>query len=169
MAVIRFAEVPQFYHTYLAYIHDQNLAEAFEQHVKELTCFLQAMPPDKWSYRYTPDKWSIKEVVQHLIDAERIFCYRALVFARKDETALSGFDENSYAANSNADARTPQSLMEELALVQKSSQLLFRHFDAAALAASGIANGNRIYAEAIGFVIIGHARHHLRIVKERYF
>lgn len=168
MANIHWEKIPAFYHTYLHNIDDEELVEALQKQETETSAFLKNLPPDKWNYRYATDKWSIKEMVQHLIDAERIFCYRALVFARKDKAVLPGFDENSYAEACHAEARSAENLMEEIAVVQKSSRLLFQSFDAAMLAATGVANGNAVYVEAIGFIIAGHGRHHMRILKERY-
>src|SRR5687767_14905294 len=114
------SQIPEFYHKYVQLVTEENLSQAFEKHATQFTSFLQAIPTEKWDYCYAEDKWSIKEVVQHIIDAERIFGYRALTFARKDNVALPGFDENKYASNSNADDRAPKDLLEELELVQKS-------------------------------------------------
>ena len=132
------------------------------------TITLKNIPDEKWDYRYAEGKWTIKELVQHIIDAERIFCYRALNFARKDRSELPGFDENEFAAVSKADKRSKQDLLDELATVQKSSMQLFASFDDEQLNESGKANGNSIYVNGIGFIIVGHTMHHLNILKERY-
>src|SRR5205807_1491219 len=113
-------------------------------------------------------KWSIKEVVQHIIDAERIFSYRALTFARKDEGPLPGFDEEQFARESKASGRSKRDLLDELADVQKASRSLFRSFDEEQLINTGIANGKPIQVKAIGFIIIGHSLHHKNIISERY-
>ena len=102
------SRVPHFYHNYIAQVTEPNLANAFQQHLVELLALLIDIPDEKWNYRYADGKWSIKEMVQHIIDADRIFCYRALRFARKDKTELPGFDENTFAAASNADRRTKE-------------------------------------------------------------
>ena len=141
---------------------------AFEKESASLIRFLETIPPEKHHYRYAEGKWSIKEVLQHIIDAERIFAYRALRFTRKDTTPLPGFDENSFAATSKADARSWDKLLEELNVVRRSSELLFNSFDAEQLQANGISSNSPNYVLAVGFIIIGHAMHHQKILKERY-
>ncbi len=106
--------------------------------------------------------------MQHLIDAERIFSYRALCFARKDTVALPGFDEDIYAKHSKANQRSKESLLQEVKFVQQSSAAMFNSFDKEQIEASGIANNNSIYVSAIGFIINGHALHHKKILEERY-
>ncbi|MFN2457228.1 MAG: DinB family protein [Chitinophagaceae bacterium] len=160
--------VPQYYHNYINLVQQDNLQEALAQHVSNAVSFLQNVPEDKWNYRYAEGKWSIKEVVQHMIDAERIFCYRALCFARKDQIPLPGFDENTYASASKADRRSKDDLLEELEFVQKASGKLFTSFDEEQLNATGIANENSVYVLAIGFIIAGHTIHHLNILQQRY-
>ena len=169
MAQVNLEKVPGFYHNYIRMVTEEDLLSAFQQHPKDLISFLKGIPNEKWSYRYAEGKWSIKEMIQHLIDAERIFCYRALTFARKDDKMLPGFDENHYTAVSKADQRNPKDLMEELELLQRASAKLFESFDEEKLQAEGVANNNRIYVEAIGYIIIGHCRHHLKVLQERYF
>jgi len=160
--------VPAFYHNYIHQVEALNLPQALQKHATDTIPFLQTIPADKWTFRYAEGKWTIKELVQHIIDAERIFNYRALCFARHDETALPGFEEDFYAANSEANKRSPEELLEELLIVQKSSVLLFQSFSEAQLEATGVANGNPIYVNAIGFIIAGHTLHHLKIIRERY-
>lgn len=168
MANLNLEKVPVFYHNYISKVPENNLAEAMERHTQDLLSFLQTIPDSKWDFRYAEGKWSIREVVQHLIDSERIFCYRALTFARQDPHELPGFDEDRYAAVCNAARRSADELLEELAVVQRASQLLFASFDASQLAAGGIANKKPIYVEALGFIIVGHSRHHQQVIRERY-
>ena len=168
MHPIDLQRVPPFYHDYIRKVEAANTKAAFKIHLEKSMAFLETIPAARWDHRYAEGKWTIKEVVQHMIDAERIFCYRALCFARRDATPLPGFDENSYADASHAAQREPQSLLRELKLVQESSALLFASFTEDDLQAVGIANGKPIYVEAIGFIIVGHTLHHLQIVKERY-
>ena len=160
--------VPAFYHNYIKQVEATNLQQALHQHEAETVPFLQSIPADKWMFRYAEGKWTIKELVQHIIDAERIFNYRALCFSRKDEMALPGFDEDLYVTHSEANKRSQEELLQELKIVQQSSILLFGSFSEAQLEASGVANGNPIYVKAIGFIIAGHTLHHLRIIRERY-
>src|SRR4051812_29310774 len=107
------SRVGHFYHDYIKLVLEEDLNEAFEKQSASFIRFLETIPPDKYDYRYAPDKWTIKEVLQHIIDAERIFAYRALTFARRDKTRLPGFDENSYAENSKAAGRPWDRIVEE--------------------------------------------------------
>jgi uncharacterized damage-inducible protein DinB len=168
MAALDLTRVPVYYHKYIAKVEETELSKAFISHGKELVAFLTDLPAEKWSYRYAPGKWSIKEVVQHIIDGERIFGYRALTFARKDRTSLPGFEENDYAANCEADRRIPESLLNELQLVQQSTAAMFNSFSEEQLEQSGTANEQGTYVRALGFILIGHSIHHLHVMKERY-
>jgi uncharacterized damage-inducible protein DinB len=168
MPPIDLHQVPPFYHNYIRQVSHTTLTAALNAHCQQPAAYLEAIPADRWSYRYAPGKWSIKEVVQHIIDAERIFCYRALCFARGERQPLPGFDENEYAAQSFADEREKEGLMEELQTVQQSSRQLFASFTDRQLEATGIANGNPIPVKAIGFILAGHTLHHLNILNERY-
>ena len=160
--------VPAHYHNYINLVPHNNLKEAFIIHQVELYNFLKGLPDEKWSYRYAEGKWSIKEMVQHIIDTERIFAYRALCIARGEEAPLPGFDENSYAAASKADKREKEHLLEELKAVQTSTTLLFQSFDDEQLSTTGNANGKPIDVDAIGFIAVGHVLHHKKIIQERY-
>lgn len=168
MPKVNLEKVPPFYHNYINQVPEDDLAEAFEHNARNIISLIKTISDDKWMYRYAPGKWSIKEMIQHMIDAERIFCYRALTFARFDDKLLPGFDENHYAAVSKADNRNSTDLIEELELVQRASAKLFGSFTEDQLKAEGTANNNRIYVEAIGYIIVGHNRHHINILKERY-
>jgi len=168
MPNVDLTRVPIFYHNYIGQVKENELAATLHAHQQTLITELEKIPPEKWDYRYAKGKWSIKEMVQHLIDAERIFCYRALNFARKDSNALPGFDENEFAQTSRADKRSKNDLIEELTTVQKSTALLFGSFDEEQLNETGVANGWSIYVKAIGFIIAGHALHHRNVLRERY-
>lgn len=168
MHPVNLAQVPPFYHKYIEKVDAATLPEAFEKYKSQLLPFVSAIPEEKWEWRYAPGKWTIKESVQHMIDTERIFAYRALAFARRDPNPLPGFDENAYTPASRANRRSSASLVAELELVHQSTVALFESFDAEMLAASGVANGNSVYVEGIGFIIVGHGLHHLALFKERY-
>jgi hypothetical protein len=165
---VEWNKVPEFYHNYIRKVAHLTLPEALAQHGAELPLSLQNVPEEQWAFRYAPGKWSIKEVVQHIIDAERIFCYRALCFARGEKAALPGFDENEYAAASGADNRTKMALLQEFETVQQGTSQLFASFGDGQLTASGTANKSSIYVAAIGYIIAGHCLHHINILKERY-
>lgn len=168
MANVDLSRVPEFFHTYINHVRENNLANAFQTHQTDLISLLKSIPPEDWNYRYAEGKWSIAEVVQHVIDAERIFCYRALCIARQDKISLPGFDEDNYARASRAGRRAKEELLEELSVVQRSSAQLFASFDEEMLEENGISNGKSIYVRAIGNIIIGHTLHHKKILSERY-
>lgn len=162
------SRVGNWYHNYINLVPEDHLSAAFEKESASFVRFLETILPEKYDYRYAEGKWTIKEVLQHIIDGERIFAYRALRFARKDATPLPGFDENNFAAAAKADTRTWDKLVEEFKVVRRSSELLFNSFDEEQLDSSGISSNSPNYVLAIGFIIIGHARHHQKIIKERY-
>jgi uncharacterized damage-inducible protein DinB len=119
-------------------------------------------------FAYAEGKWTLKELLLHLSDTERIFQYRILAFARGEKAELPGFDEEKYAANSFADKRSLESLIEEYELVRKSSQIMLETFEPSVLSNTGTANGNQLAVETIGKLIVGHNYHHLSIIEERY-
>ena len=150
-------------------VEQDNLEDAFMKQ-QEVVPFLQNIPVEKWNYRYAEGKWSIGEVIQHIIDAERILCNRALVIARKDtSTPLLSFDENHYGVAAKAANRSKEDIISELSAVQLSTLKLFESFDEEQLKTTGTVNNYTIDVNALGFVICGHTVHHLNIIKERYF
>lgn len=120
------------------------------------------------NYAYAEGKWSLKTLLQHLIDTEKVFAYRALRFSRKDKSLVSGFDEEAWADNSYAETRTLKSLIKEFKLTRKLSIKFFKNLPEEALQLIGIVNGNNIKVETIGKLTVGHNIHHLNIIKERY-
>ena len=148
--------------------NEYTLIEELEISVHRLIKFVQNIPLDKFDYRYADGKWTIKDILQHLIDAERIFAYRALRFSRNDQIQLASFDENEYVIEANANRRSIQDLLTELAVVRQSTLSLFRSFSQEELLRNGIASNNPMSVRALGFVIIGHQNHHQRIFEERY-
>lgn len=162
------SRVAENFHNYVNQVPEDDLAEAFERQSASFVRFLETIPPDRYDHRYAEDKWTIREVLQHIIDAERIFAYRALRFARKDRTPLPGFDENAYVETSKASSRSWDKLVEEFKVVRRSSELLFQSFDAEQLESDGISSNKSNYVLGLGFILIGHAVHHQRIMKERY-
>ncbi|HYH16676.1 MAG TPA: DinB family protein [Flavisolibacter sp.] len=168
MHTVDLNKVPEFYHKYIQRIKEETVIDAINNLQQELNSFLNGIPEDKWLHKYAEGKWTIKEVVQHITDAERIFCYRALCFSRNEKASLPGFEENDYVAASNANNRSKESLLQELRTVQAATLTLFNSFTEGQLNAQGIANNNPIYVKGIGFIVAGHAKHHLEIIKERY-
>lgn len=162
-------EYAEYYTAYLPLVDDTwTLVEELEVSVHNFIRFVQDIPMDKYDYRYAEGKWTIKDIIQHLIDTERIFAYRALRFARKDGTELPGFDENLYANTANGSERKLQEMLTELALVRQSTIMLFKSFSQESLLNKGIASGNTVSVRALGFIIIGHQNHHMQVFKTRY-
>jgi uncharacterized damage-inducible protein DinB len=162
------ARVPEFYHRYINTVKTDDLMLAIKNQSTEIFRFLNEIPANKRNYRYAEGKWTIKDIVQHLIDAERIFCYRSLCFARKDANSLPGFDEVAYADNAKAESRDWDDLINEFRAVRQASEFLYDSFSEEQLKATGTANGNPIYVNALGFIIVGHVNHHVGVIRERY-
>lgn len=160
--------LPDFYKNYVALVKDMNLIEALEQSVKLTHELISNLPETKGDYRYAPGKWSIKELLCHLLDAERVFAYRAMRFARNDATPLPGFDENEYAPQANAEARSLKQLADELMRLRLTTLDLFKGFTNEMLQRKGSANNSVISVVNIGYVIAGHETHHRNILNERY-
>jgi len=162
------SRVGTWFHPYINQVPETDITAAFTNQDHQLIAFFNGIPPEKYDYRYAEGKWTLKEVLQHIIDAERIFTYRALRFSRKDPAPLHGFDENLYAENSKAGSRSWEGLVEEFTHVRKSSGLFFCSLDEEQLEAGGISSGSPIYVRALGYIVLGHALHHRNIIKERY-
>ncbi len=160
--------IGNWYHGYIGLVKEDTLKNGFENHTQKLVSFFSNIPPEKYDHKYAPEKWTIKEVLQHIVDAERVFAYRALRFARKDYTPLPGFDENLFAANAKTNNRSWDDLLEECKLVRRSSQIMFASFDEEQLMAKGIASGSENYVLGWGYILLGHATHHINIIQERY-
>ncbi len=162
-------EYASYYSSYVQSVSNEfTLIEELEIAVHRLIKFVQNIPMDKFDYQYAEGKWTIKDILQHLIDAERIFAYRALRFSRNDQTALPSFDENEYVIEAKANRRSIQDLLTELAVVRQSTLSLFKTFSDEELVRIGTASNNPMSVRALGFVIIGHQNHHQRVFEERY-
>jgi hypothetical protein len=160
--------IPEYYHQYINQVPEDDLLTALRNQHLNAVAFLKSIPALKYHYRYAEGKWALKEVLQHMLDAERIFAYRALCFARQDATPLPSFDENLYAENCKAVNRNWNDMVEEFSAVRKSTEILFRSFDTEQLETSGIASGKPMYVMGIGFIIAGHVEHHIRVIREKY-
>lgn len=159
---------PAFFSTYINKVEEEDLSTAFANQQELMTGFFDAIPADKHDFSYAPGKWTLKEMLQHIIDTERIFAYRALCIARQEKQNLPGFDENDYVVNSQANNRSWQSMLAELKLVRQSTEILFDSFSPETLQQSGLANNNPVTVHAIGFITLGHLYHHIEVIKERY-
>ncbi|HMC96969.1 MAG TPA: DinB family protein [Flavobacteriales bacterium] len=163
------SEVPGFYHGYVALATEQDLLAALRSASDRTASIMGRVPDGRGDHRYAPGKWSIKDVLQHVIDAERIFGYRALRFARNDATELPGFEENDYAPNALADRRELADLVAEFGTVRAATTTLFRSFSPEMSLRAGTANKARISVRALGWVIAGHTMHHMNVIEQRYF
>jgi uncharacterized damage-inducible protein DinB len=162
-------EYATFYRSYIENVEDEyTLLEELEISLHRFIKFVQDIPMDKFDYRYEEDKWTIKDIIQHIIDAERVFSYRALRFARNDSSELPGFEENNFVKAANANSRSVMDLLTELSALRHATIYLFKSFKEEHLLNIGIASNNPMSVRAIGFVIIGHQNHHQRIFEERY-
>ena len=160
-------EYPAFFQTYIATVSADAWAE-FKQQEITFSAFISQIPKEKENYAYASEKWTVKEVIGHLLDTERIMAYRALRFARNDQQHLSGFEENNYVANSNYAARSLQSLVEEFTAIRRSNLYLFSQFTEQEWDRTGHANQNFLSVRALLFIIVGHINHHQKILQERY-
>ncbi len=161
-------DYPVFYETYIKLVPEDNLVEAMRLSLEDLVDFLDTIEPGKSDYQYAEGKWTVKELLQHVVDTERIFSYRALCFARGEKQSLPGFDEKLFAKNAAVSTKSLKDLKDEMLVVRESSYMLFRGFTQEMLQRTGISNNNEVKVNAIGYMIIGHVRHHFNILKERY-
>jgi uncharacterized damage-inducible protein DinB len=162
-------EYATFYANYIAQVSDEyTLIEELEISLHRFIKFVQNIPMDKFDYRYAYGKWTIKDIIQHIIDAERIFAYRALRFSRNDKTELPSFDENNYVDEAKGFQRSIMDLLTELSAVRHSTLLLFKTINEEQMLRVGIASNNLMSVRALGFVIIGHQNHHQMVFEERY-
>lgn len=161
-------EYANFYKPYIEALGEVVLMNELEQSLSFFIDFLKTIPYEKHEFRYAEGKWTIKDIVQHLIDAERIFAYRALRIARKDKTPLPGFEENEYVETALANKRVMDDLMDEFITVRKATISLFKTFTEEQLLQIGTASEKPVSVRAIGFITLGHQKHHEKIIKERY-
>jgi hypothetical protein len=162
------SEYAPHYHTYISKVSSNDLVQALSAGCENVSAFLKSIPGDKYGYRYAEGKWTIREVIAHIIDGERVFAYRALVFARNDKNALPGFDENEYVPESNAENRSMESLIDEYMHLRKANIHLFESFTDEMAQRKGVASGKEISVRALGYTMAGHEIHHIGVIKERY-
>lgn len=161
-------EYHSYYQTYIDKVGPSDLIEGLRNNGKDTISFLGTLSEEQFDFAYADGKWTIKEVVQHIMDTERVFTYRALAFARKDKTALPGYDQDEYALTCEANNRSKHSLLQEYKAIRLASVALFESFSEDMLVQIGNASNSAISVRAIGFILIGHENHHCQIIKERY-
>ena len=161
-------EYSSFNATYIQAAGNVEMIEELEISLHDFIRFVQNIPMDKFDYRYAEGKWTIKDIIQHIIDTERIFAYRALRISRNDETPLPGFDENHYVDNTDANSRNIQDLLAEFSAVRHANLFLFKSFSVEQMERTGTASNTVVSVRAIAFIIIGHLKHHQKVFQERY-
>ena len=161
-------EYAPFYAGYIRAVPDGDLLALLRDQLSETEALLRRIGEAHGSYRYAPGKWSVKEIVSHVTDGERIFAYRALRFARGDATPLAGFEQDDYVPASGADGRALDELAAELRSVRAATITLFGGLPREALSRRGRANNNEVSVRALAWIIAGHERHHARILREKY-
>jgi len=159
-------ETGAYYHGYIAHVPDGDILEILSRQLEGTIELLAGV--EDGSLRYAPDKWTIRQVLIHMIDTERVFAYRALRFSRGDETPLPGFDQDAFMETTDVSGRSIASLLEEFRAVRASTLSLFRGLAAATWDRAGVASGHPMTTRGAAWVIAGHERHHVAILRDRY-
>ncbi|HEY3112097.1 MAG TPA: DinB family protein [Gemmatimonadaceae bacterium] len=162
------SEFLPYYERYIALVPDGDVISTLRTQMSETQALLRGLPASVATYRYAPEKWSVNEVIGHLIDSERIFAARALRFARNDPAPLPGFEQDDYVRNSTFDAYPLSGLASELEIVRQSTIFLFRHIDEQAWTRRGVANNAEVSVRALAYIIAGHELHHRQVLRSRY-
>lgn len=161
-------DLSSYQRSYIDLVPEGELMRILENNASITAQLLSSLPPEKLKYRYAEGKWSIPQILVHMIDVERIFSYRILCIARGDKTPLPGFEENDYAKASNADERKFSDILEEYLNVRKATLCLLKSLDNSNLINKGIANNNPVSVLTICFMMAGHEMHHIHVIKEKY-
>jgi hypothetical protein len=161
-------EYSPYYGKYVSLVAGVDILSALSSQLPETLALLASVPESQGNFRYAPGKWSIKELVGHILDGERIFAYRALRFARNDKTPVPGFEQDDYIRNASFDACPLQDLAAEFESVRRATIFLFRHLDADAWTRRGVASESEVSVRALAYMIAGHELHHVGILRDRY-
>jgi uncharacterized damage-inducible protein DinB len=161
-------EYNPYYKAYIEALGEVDLMETLRKQVGNFPQFLGSIPQDKLTFSYAEGKWTVAEVLLHVLDTERVFQYRALRFSRKDETPLPGFNQDHYVPRSGANQRSIDSITQEYKAIRNSTIALYESFDEGTLKRKGVASNAAMSVAALGFIICGHQRHHRNILRERY-
>jgi len=162
------SEYAPFYAGYVAQVPEGDVLDLLARQIDDTAALIGGLSEAQAAYRYAPGKWSIKEIVGHVADAERVFSYRALRIARNDQTPLPSFDENAWMPFAGFDARPLADVLGELRAVRQSTLALYRSFTPEAIARRGVASQKEISVRAIIYITAGHERHHVGVMRERY-
>lgn len=161
-------EYDPYYHRYISLVPEEDVLIALDQQLSETLILLRGLSDQHGTFRYEPNKWSVKEVLGHMIDTERIMSYRALRIARNDRTPIEGFEQDDYVKNGAFDERSASNLAREFEQVRRATISLFRNLEPAAWERKGIANNVEVSVRALAYIIAGHELHHKAILKEKY-
>ncbi|NNE32461.1 MAG: DinB family protein [Winogradskyella sp.] len=161
-------EFNPYYAQYINNAADTNIVEGLNKNLVTVFSFYSNIPKNKHNYAYSDGKWTIKQILIHLIDTERIFAYRALRIARKDKTPLAGFDQDDYVFNATVVDRSLINILDEYKAVRLATIALFESFNKETLLETGIASNDKVSVRALGYIITGHENHHNKIIRERY-
>ena len=161
-------EYVPYFGKYVSLVPQGDIVGVLGEQIGETLALLNSIPEERAGFRYAPDKWSIKELVGHLIDSERIFSYRALRFARNDQTELPGFEQDDYVRGGSFDSTPLADLAAEFASVRQATVLLFKHLNDDAWTRRGAANESEVSVRALAHIIAGHELHHRKILREKY-
>lgn len=156
------------YQSYVAHVTEDDILSAMRSQIDALDVLLDRVSPERETYRYAEGKWSIRQIIGHLIDGERVFGYRALCIARGEQQNLPGFDENAYMPNAPYEHVELEDLLNEFRLVRLSNIAMLRTLDEQAWTRMGVANGAPVSVRALVYIMVGHARHHMSVLRERY-
>ena len=163
------SEYHEYYSRYIDKLHDEtDLIEGYISGKNSMVDFINSIPNNKLLHKYQPEKWSVKEVIQHLIDTERVFMYRCLRIARNDKTNIEGFEQDNYVKPSEADSKSKAELIKEFSINRENSIVLLKSISDKNFCFIGTANGAVMSARSAAFTILGHDIHHIEIIKERY-
>lgn len=161
-------EFHSYYKSYIDLVESEDFLKTLQESTTTTLNLLNGLSDEQWNYRYAEGKWTVKEVLLHLIDAERIFAYRVLRIARGDQTPLAGFDQNEFIAAAKPESRSGQSIIKEYQTVRNATISLLENLDQAMLDQLGTASDSPASALAIAFIIVGHELHHGKVLRERY-
>jgi DinB superfamily len=161
-------EYNPFYETYVSLVPETEILPSLESQIEQTRALLNSISEEKSLFRYGTDKWSIRQVIGHMIDGERVFAFRAFTFSRADNAQLAGFDENHYVSQADFDQISLADLCAEFVALRTANVLMFKHLNSQAWTAAGVASDNRITVRALAYIMVGHVRHHSRILQERY-
>ena len=161
-------EYAAYYQNYVELAQGENINDVVNKYVYELQEFYNSLPVEKENYAYAEGKWTVKQVLQHVADAERVFIYRALRISRNDKTPMAPFDEDEYVKNGFAETRSLSSLKQEFNAVRAATDMFLLSLNETQVQRTGTASGHTISVNALGFIIYGHLLHHKNVLKERY-